>query len=172
MSRTKVLLYWLIGLASFAVTLALHAPLILTAVPNGILDHQAAGTAVEVDRIQAAWKMGGVSNEAAIAMISDLIFIVIYGVASLFAGLYFRRAGGQGLRTLGTLVSIAAVTFLLTDLAETTVQLIQLANFRGTDDLAGLAATVRPVKMVAWIATFVGVIAGLLIDYRAAKRSA
>ncbi len=59
MTRTKVLLYWLIGLASFAMTLALHTPLILTAVPGGMLDHQAAGTAAEVDRIQAAWRSGG-----------------------------------------------------------------------------------------------------------------
>lgn len=172
MTRTKVLLYWLIGLASFAMTLALHTPLILTAVPGGMLDHQAAGTAAEVDRIQAAWRMGGVSNEAAVAMISDLIFIVIYGIASLIAGLYLRRTGVAGLRMLGSLVSVAAVVFLLTDLTETTAQLIQLMNFRGTDDLASLAATVRPVKIAAWIATFIGVIVGLLWDYKVSRRNA
>ncbi len=172
MTRTKVSLYWLIGLASFAITLVLHAPLVLTAVPNGILDHQAAGTAAEVDRIQTAWRLAGVSNEAVIAMITDLIFIVIYGCACLIAGFYFKRSEHSMLKMLGLVVNVAAGVFLLTDLTETTAQLIQLMNFSGVDNLAALAATVQPIKVTAWIITFIGVIAGLLMDYRASRRSA
>lgn len=40
--KPRFLIWWLGGLAIFAVSLALHAPLAIEAVPRGILDHRAA----------------------------------------------------------------------------------------------------------------------------------
>ena len=42
-------------------------------------------------------------------------------------------------------------------------QLIQLVEGQGADVLAATAATVQPVKIIAWIATFVGILAGLVV---------
>ncbi|OZA92520.1 MAG: hypothetical protein B7X57_07950, partial [Erythrobacter sp. 34-65-8] len=63
----------------------------------------------------------------------------------------------------GWLLVGAAALFLATDLLETIAQLVQLLGQRGSDGLATLAATVQPVKMVAWLVTFFGVIAGLVV---------
>ena len=41
--------------------------------------------------------------------------------------------------------------------------LAQLLRDAGSDQLAGIAATARPVKVAAWVVTFLGVIAAWLI---------
>lgn len=53
--------------------------------------------------------------------------------------------------------------FVLTDYTETIAQFIQLMEQRGSDGLSAIAAWVRPVKIVAWVVTFVGIIAGLFV---------
>lgn len=160
--RRAFLSTWLAGLVLFAIVIALSLPLAIPCVPGGIMDHQAAGTAAEVDRIQRAWRLAGLWNRATIAMIGDLVFIGIYGAGSVLAGLHFRRAPTAGLRLLGKGIVAAGVLFLVSDYAETVSELIQLIRFEGDDGLATLAATVRPVKLVVWVATLMGVIAALV----------
>ncbi|NNC52706.1 MAG: hypothetical protein HKO08_06680, partial [Erythrobacter sp.] len=57
--RRAFLWTWAGGLVLFAIVIAIGMPLVLTEVPGGILDHQAVGTAAEVDRIQSAWRAAG-----------------------------------------------------------------------------------------------------------------
>ena len=154
---------WPAGLALFAFVIWLSLPLAIDAVPGGILDHQAAGSAAEAGRIQQAWQQAGLAERARMAMLGDLVFIVVYGLGAWYAGLWFAQDPRLRLRRHGWLLVAAAGVFLVTDLAETLAQLVQLTREQGSDGLAALAATVRPVKMVAWLVTFVGVIAGLVV---------
>lgn len=172
MSRRRAFLWtWLTGLVLFAIVIALSLPLAVPGVPGGLIDHQAAGTAAEVDRIQRAWRVADLWDRATIAMIGDLVFIGVYGVGSVLGGLYFRSSASLALRLLGTAIAVAGAVFLLTDYTETISQFIQLTRFQGDDGLAALAATVRPIKSAAWIATFVGVIAALVGERWAAPRA-
>ena len=86
LSKESYLIWWLGGLAIFAVSLMIHAPLAIEAVPGGILDHQAASDAGEVDRIQTAWRDAGLMTQARLAMASDLVFILVYSFGALRAG--------------------------------------------------------------------------------------
>lgn len=159
--KQKFLQFWLGGLVLFAIVIAMGLPLGIAEVPGGILDHQAAGSAAEVDRIQQAWNDAGLYNEARFAMLGDLVFIGVYGLGSLFGGIWLWRDHGGLLRALGAVVAGAAVTFLITDYTETIAQFIQLTRQDGDDQLARLAAGVRPIKVAAWIATFAGILAAL-----------
>ena len=57
-------------------------------------------------------------------------------------------------------MAVAAVVFVFTDYLETVLQFIQLLQDRGVDWMAATAAFAQPIKVAAWIATFIGVIAG------------
>ena len=155
--------WWLWGLLAFAVvivmSLAITAP---EAVTWGIGEHQAAGTAQRVNEIQAQWREGGVRGIALAAMLGDLVFIGIYGWGSWLAGRSFMAIPGL-LRLLGLVVAVAAIIFMLCDYTETVLQVIQLVRERGSDAMAGTAATVRPIKVVAWLVTFFGIIAALIV---------
>lgn len=157
------LAWWLGGLALFAVVLWLHLPLVLDAVPGGIGDHQAAGSAAEVERIHSAWRAAGVYGAARIAMIADLAFIGVYAIGAALGGRVLRASGGGVMRLIGDAVLAGAIVFGVTDYVETVCQLIQLVEGQGSDVLAATAATVQPVKIIAWIATFVGILAGLVV---------
>lgn len=157
------LAWWLGGLVLFAFVLWLHAPLAIEAVPGGIGDHQAAGTAEEVDRIQREWRLAGMNNRAGIAMISDLVFIGVYAIGSFLGGRMLRASGGGVLRLIGDAVIAGAIVFGVTDYIETICQFVQLMQGRGSDALASTAATVQPVKIIAWIVTFVGILVGLAV---------
>ena len=151
---------WIGGLVALGITILLSMPLVLTDVPQGIIDHQKAATAIRASKIQRAWEAAGLFETARLAMISDLLFIGIYGIGSLLGGLWLRRAG-QGV--IGSLVVIAAIVFLFTDYAETLAQFSQLLAHEGDEELARLAATVQPVKMAAWCVTIFGVLVGLYL---------
>ncbi|XUU60195.1 hypothetical protein ACRAQ6_11555 [Erythrobacter sp. HA6-11] len=155
--------FWLGGLIIFALLRIPHGPLAIAAVPGGILDHQAAMTAAEVDRIQAAWSSAELMDHAWWGMVGDLVFIGVYGLGALFGGLLLRRDSGL-IAAIGLVVSIAAITFLGTDYVETISQFIQL-NSRGDDRLAATAATMQPVKIAAWVVTFVGLIVGVSLSW-------
>lgn len=161
--RTAFLTFWIGGLVAFAIVIAMHLPLVVTEVPGGIGDHQAAGTAAEVERIHAAWDEAGVMAQAGRAMLGDLVFIGIYGLGSILGGFYFYRTGKGALRHLGSFVLLCGLVFTATDYAETIAQLLQYLARAGSDDLAGLAASVRPVKMLAFIGSFVGVLAAFVV---------
>lgn len=157
------LAWWLGGLALFALVLWLHAPLAIPAVPGGIGDHQAAGSAAEVERIHAAWRAAGVYDAARIAMIADLVFIGVYTIGAALGGRMLRASGGGTMRLIGDAVLAGAIVFGVTDYIETVCQLVQLVQGRGSDALAATAATVQPVKIIAWIATFAGIVIGLAV---------
>lgn len=154
---------WPAGLALFALVIWLSWPLQIAAVPGGILDHQAAGTGQEVERIQSAWAAAGLAEQARMAMLGDLVFIVTYGLGAWYGGSWFAQDTRLKLKRMGWLLLGASVLFLVTDLTETLAQLVQLTRGQGSDGLAGLAATVRPIKVVAWLVTFFAVIAALVV---------
>lgn len=155
--------YWPAGLALFAFVIWLGWPLGIPSVPGGILDHQAAGSAAEVDRIQQAWIAAGLYERARTAMIGDLVFIGVYGLGAWYGGLAFMEHPSPKLRRLGMLIVAASALFVLTDYTETIAQFIQLVEERGSDGLSSIAAMVRPVKIVAWVVTFAGILAGLVV---------
>lgn len=165
MSPKRAFLWgWIGGLVAFAIVVALSLPLVLTAVPRGIIDHQAAGTAMQVDRIHSAWALAGVYGQARTAMLADLAFIGIYGVGSVLGGRWFMRSSQRRVRLLGMLALGAGVVFLASDYAETISQLVQLVRHAGDDRLARLAALSQPVKAVAWLASFGAIAAALILE--------
>lgn len=162
---------WIGGLVMFAIVIALSLPLVLTEVPGGIGDHQAAGTAAEVDRIQTAWRKAGLWSQANLAMMADLVFIGVYGVGCMLGGRHFMASPVSRVRSLGAIALVAGFVFLVTDYAETVSQIIQLSRLAGDDGLAWLAATVRPTKMAAWIVATLAILLALALD-RKSRRTA
>lgn len=154
---------WLGGLVLFALVIWESWPLAIPAVPGGILDHQSAGSAAEVDRIQQAWIAAGLYERARTAMIGDLVFIGVYGLGAWYGGLAFMEHPAAKMRRLGMMVVAASALFVLSDYTETFAQVIQLLERRGSDNLAGVAAWVRPIKIAAWLVTFGGILAGLAV---------
>jgi hypothetical protein len=67
------------------------------------------------------------------------------------------------------LIMVAALLFCVTDYAETISQFVQAMQYKGSDLLAGIAATARPIKSLAWVITFVGLLAALLLRRMAAR---
>ena len=165
------LAWWIGGLIVFAIALWLHAPLAIDAVPGGIAAHQSATSGDEVNAIQTAWANAGLLPTARLAMSSDLVFITIYSFGALLGGLYFRKAGARVLSLGGALIVVAAILFAMCDYGETISELVQLLRMRGSDELAWLASTLRPIKMAAWLATFFGLL-GLLVIRRFAHHRA
>jgi uncharacterized membrane protein YfcA len=139
--------------------------------PGGISDHQAAATAARVDAIQASWQSANVMKLAQFSMIIDLCFIGIYAFGAAAGGLLFARQNAPMLRRLGIVILISAIVFALTDCAETVAQFVQAIEGQGSNRLAGLAASVRPIKSVTFLVTLFGLLAALFLRRRA-RRSA
>jgi uncharacterized membrane protein len=169
-TKRSFLIWWIGGLVAFAGAIALHAPLITDAVPGGIIDHQAAPDAATVDAIHAGWKEAGVFGQATWAIISDLIFIVIYGYGAFLGGRYFLSKPDTLLRGLGWIVAIAAIIFLISDLGETGSQLIEVLNDAGSETLAMIASTLQGPKSVSFVVSFLGIAIALVLEpFRAPK---
>ena len=157
-------LFWIGGLVIFALARIPHAPLAIPEVPGGIFDHQAAGSAAVVDRIQAAWEDAGLRGTAIFAMCHDLVFIGVYGLGSYWGGRLFMASPSRPfLSRLGLSISVAAIVFLVTDYVETVLQLVQLLRDSGSDWMAGTAAVMQPIKIAAFIVTFLGVLIALAL---------
>lgn len=169
-SKKAFLIWWLGGLAAFAVSLALHAPLAIEAVPGGILDHQAAPDAASVNAIQEAWAAAGLLDQAWYAMVSDIVFIWIYSFGAFNGGRFFRAKATPTLRALGWIASVSAVIFFVTDFGETSAQISQLNRFEGSDALAGIASALGPAKVVSFLVSF-GALAIALIVERQSNRT-
>lgn len=161
--RAKFMLLWPLGLVLFAGVIWLGLPLDIEGVPGGILAHQAAGDGRSIDLIQRAWMDAGLYDRARYAMFGDIVFITVYGLGSWYAGLHFMQDPATRMRRMGIMLVIAAALFIATDYAETFAQIIQLQQERGSDAMASVAATVRPVKIAAWLVTFFGMIAALVV---------
>jgi hypothetical protein len=137
----------------------------------GISDHQVAGTAAKIDAIQNAWQAAGVLLIARASMAIDLLFIGVYSWGAWNGGKLMRGDASPGVRRIGRLVMAAALVFLITDYTETLCQFVQVMQMTGSDALAAAAATVQPIKSLAWLVTFVGLLAALFLR-RMARRSA
>jgi len=170
LTKRTAVIWWVAGLIAFAITIGFHLPLVTEGVPGGMAEHQSAPDAATVDAIQQSWRSDGLWNAAAIAMITDLIFIGIYGIGCVLAGIYYRGKGGI-LSLLGWGALASGAVFLVTDYGETIAQFIQLMRFAGDDDLASFASTLRPIKMFTWTSGFVTVLAALIVD-RVSSRAA
>lgn len=163
--------FWLSGLILFAVMIVLNPSISNSIAPMGISDHQAAATAVRVDAIQSAWRADGVLWLARVSMAVDLVFIGLYSWGAWLGGKTMRSESAPGLSRLGIVIMVAAALFCVTDYTETISQFIQVMRYEGSDALAGLAAAVRPFKTVAWLVTFFGLLAALLLRRMARRDS-
>jgi hypothetical protein len=161
--------YWLAGLLLFAVMIAMNPSISNIHAPMGISEHQAARTAAKVDAIQRQWQADGVLWLARLSMAIDLVFVAVYSWGALLGGKVMRASASPGAQRLGVLIMVAAVLFCVTDYAETISQFVQAMQYKGSDLLAGIAATARPIKSLAWVITFVGLLAALLLRRMAAR---
>lgn len=155
--------FWLIGLLLLAVQIVMNVWLMTDTSPLGISDHQAAGIAARVDAIQAGWVRAGVMDLAVFSMGVDLLFIGVYSWGAWAGGKMFAKSPHAMLARLGTIILLAAAGFALTDFLETICQIVQAAVTGGDDKLAGIAAQVRPAKMVLFLVTFFGLLMALVI---------
>ncbi|MEP3051529.1 MAG: hypothetical protein ABJP48_00935 [Erythrobacter sp.] len=163
-TKRAAMIWWVGGLIAFAIVVGVHFPLITAGVPGGIVDHQSAPDAATVDAIQNSWRSDGLLNQAALAMIADFIFIGIYGVGCVLAGMYYRAKSDGKLRFLGLLAVLSGLVFLATDYGETIAQFIQLMALAGDDGLAAIASTLQPIKSAAWIGGFITVALALILE--------
>jgi hypothetical protein len=172
--RAQWRLFWIfygVSLATFAWLVLTNAQMITAASPGGIIDHQGAATAMRVDQIHAAWKAKGVLDFARLSMSIDLVFITFATFAGIVGGYLMARAGGmRGL--LGWIVLGLWAVFGACDYIETGCQLVQALEDRGSDELAGLAASVGPAKAGAFIAGTLLLWAGLVWTWRAGRTTA
>ena len=163
--------FWLGGLLLLALMIAMN-PLFTNEIsPWGIRDHQSAGTAARIDAIQEAWQAAGVMGWARLGMAIDLVYIAIYSFGAYCGGRLFMQSNRPTLRRLGWVVVAAAIIVGVADYAETICQFVQAMTMAGSDLLAGIAATAQPIKSIAFLTTFFGLLAALLFR-RMALRAA
>lgn len=162
--------YWLGGLILLALMIAMNPWFSNDVSPWGIRDHQAAATAARVDAIQLAWQAAGVVNLARLGMAIDLIYIAVYSYGAYCGGRLFAQASQPMLRRLGWVIVAAAMILGVADYIETICQFVQIMALKGSDTLAGIAATAQPIKSVAFLITFFGLLTALFL--RRMKRRA
>ena len=162
--------FWLGGLLLLAIMIAMNPWFSNDVSPWGIRDHQSAGSALRVDAIQFAWQAAGVMNLARFGIALDLVYIGIYSFGAYCGGRLFAKSLRPALRRLGWVIVAAALVVGVADYAETLCQFIQAMTFKGSDTLASIAATAQPVKSTAFLATFIGLLAALLLR-RMARRA-
>ena len=163
--------FWLGGLLILAAMIAMNPWFVTDVSPWGIRDHQSAGSAARVDAIHAAWQAAGVLGRAQIGIAIDLVYIAAYSYGAYCGGRLFVQSQNVSLRRLGWIIVAAAVILGVADYAETICQFIQVMEFKGSDLLAGIAATAQPIKTTAFLVSFFGLLTALLIR-RMTRRSA
>jgi hypothetical protein len=155
--------YWLGGLLLLALMVVMNSWLSNDISPWGIRDHQSAATALRIDAIQHAWQAAGVLGLARVSMAIDLVYIAVYSYGAYCGGRMFAQHSNSGLKRLGWLIPIAAIILAIADYIETSCQFIQVIQFSGSDALAKIAATAQPIKSLAFLITFLGILAGLFL---------
>ena len=163
--------YWLGGLLILAIMIAMNPWFSNEVSPWGIRDHQSAGTALRIDAIQAAWQAAGVMNLARFGIALDLVYIGVYSFGAYCGGRLFAQSEKLSLRRLGWVIIAAALIVCVADYVETLSQFVQAMTFKGSDLLAGIATTAQPIKSTAFLTSFFGLLAALLLR-RMARRSA
>lgn len=162
--------YWLGGLLLLALMIAMNPWFSNDISPWGIRDHQAAATAVRVNDIQSAWQAAAVLNLARLGIVIDLVYIAVYSFGAYCGGRLFAQASQPMLRRLGWVIVAAAIILAIADYVETICQFVQIMTFKGSDLLAGVAATAQPIKSTVFLMTFFGLLAALFIR-RMTRRS-
>lgn len=155
--------YWLVGLLLLAVMVAMNPWFSGDVSPWGMRDHQSAGTALRVDAIQGAWQAQGVLGLARLAIFIDLIYIAVYSFGAYCGGRMFAGSLKPTQKRLGWLIAASAIVLGIADYAETICQFVQAIRFQGSDVLAGIAATAQPVKSLAFLTTFFGILIALFL---------
>ena len=163
--------YWPAGLLLLALMIILNIGISNDVSPLGIRDHQSAGTAARVDAIQAAWAASGRMWLAQLGVIMDLIYIGVYSFGAYHGGRFLTQNAPAVLGKLGWLIAVAALILAVADYTETICQTIQIMQNQGNDTLASIAAAAQPIKSLAFLTTFLGLLAGLIIR-RMSKRPA
>ena len=155
--------FWLSGLLILAAMIAMNPWFVTDLSPWGIRDHQSAGTAARVDAIQMAWQAAGVLGPARLGIAIDLVYIAVYSFGAYYGGRLFAQSTKPTLRRLGWIIVAAAMIVGVADYAETICQFIQIMQFKGSDVLAGIAATAQPIKTTAFLTSFFGLLTALFI---------
>jgi len=155
--------FWLSGLLLLALMIAMDPAFSNEISPLGMRDHQTAGTALRVDAIQRGWQAAGVLNFARFGMAVDLIYIAIYAFGAYCGGRLFSQSPKPVLRRLGWVIVATAIIGGAADAIETLCQFAQIMMLEGRDLLAGAAATAQPVKTIAFLVTFFGLLMALYI---------
>jgi hypothetical protein len=163
--------YWLGGLLLLAFMIAMNPWLSNDVSSWGIRDHQAAGTALRIDAIQNAWAAAGVLDLARLSIAIDLIYIAVYSFGAYCGGRLFADHANSGIKRLGWLIIIAAIILGFADYIETICQFTQAIQFKGNDTMAMIAAKAQPIKSLAFLATFLGILAGLFLRQIARRRA-
>jgi len=133
----------------------------------GILDHQQAATAANVDAIQLGWEQAGLLGFTKLSMVVDLVFIAIYSFGACCAAVLMLADNRVLLKRLGMLVMVGALSFMVTDYIETIPQTIQLFRMQGDDGLASIASKMGTVKVTGMIVSVLGISTKLILDRRA-----
>lgn len=163
--------YWLGGLLLLTLIIAMNPWFSNDVSPWGISDHQAAATAVRVDAIQEAWRSAGVLGLARVSIVIDLIYIAVYSFGAYCGGRLFAQSQKLALRRLGWVIVAGAIIVGIADYIETICQFIQIMTLKGSDRLAGVAVTAKPIKSTAFLITFIGLLTALFVR-RIGKRAA
>jgi len=79
-------IFWLGGLAILGYLLVNGSQLFTEAAPQGMLDHQSAGTAERINEIQNSWVAAGKLTWVKYAMVADLFFIGLYSLGGIIGG--------------------------------------------------------------------------------------
>lgn len=155
--------FWLGGLLILAVMIAMNPWFVTDVSPWGIRDHQSAATAARVDAIQIAWQAKDVLGRARLGIAIDLVYIAVYSFGAYCGGRMFTQSNKPVLQRLGWIIVAAAIIVGVADYAETVCQFIQIMRFKGSDLLAGIAASAQPVKTTAFLVSFFAVLVALLV---------
>lgn len=149
--------FWIGGLAIMVLMIAINPIFINDVSPWGIRDHQSAGSAAHIDEIHSAWQAAGVMEYAQAMLALDLVYIAMYSFGAFCGGRMFLAAKRAALKWLGAIILAAAVVIAVADSIETICQLIQTMQVKGDNRLAGIAATVQPLKSTAFFTSLIAI---------------
>jgi len=165
-AKSNFMRFWISGII-FAISIILANFVLFTDVaPLGVINHQSAGTAVQIDAIQESWKAANRLGFAKFLMIADLFFIAIYFTGAFSGGLLMLGDESAMIRRLGLIVILGALMFFVFDYLETIPEAIQLFNMQGEDELAALSRAAQIPKVVGMLLTLVGLTIKVKTDKR------
>ncbi|WOE76549.1 hypothetical protein [Alterisphingorhabdus coralli] len=159
-TKKNFLIFWLSGWALFCCIVALEPPQ-----PPGITGfdmeaHRMAGSAETVNTIHAYWQGEGVYNRALWSLVVDMLFITAISIGGILGGRLLQQNEAKTVRFIGLVAIAAHAVFWLVDYGETLSQLVQMVHGQGYDILAGIAAFMRPIKLLVFLIGFLALVIG------------